>query len=50
VPAPWARDGFCVGLVISAFALVRVNAEEAARTLDTARAVLAGAGTGSSPA
>jgi len=30
----------CVGLVISAFALVRVNREEAARTLDTARAVL----------
>ncbi|WP_217617125.1 TetR/AcrR family transcriptional regulator [Cellulomonas sp. GbtcB1] len=33
----------CVGLVISAFALVRVDAEEAARTLDTARAVLASA-------
>ncbi len=33
----------CVGLVISAFALVRVHREEAARTLDTARAVLASA-------
>jgi len=33
----------CTGLVISAFALVRVDREEAARSLDTARAVLAGA-------
>lgn len=33
----------CAGLVISAFALVRVDREEAARSLDTARAVLAGA-------
>jgi len=46
----------CVGLVISAFALVRVDREEAARTLGTALAVLAsavahaGAGDGGSPA
>lgn len=33
----------CAGLVISAFALVRVDREEAARSLDTARAVLASA-------
>ncbi|NHT17470.1 TetR/AcrR family transcriptional regulator [Cellulomonas sp. IC4_254] len=33
----------CTGLVISAFALVRVDRAEAARSLDTARAVLASA-------
>lgn len=33
----------CAGLVISAFALVRVDRAEAARSLDTARAVLASA-------